>query len=97
LLSTPAVKEFVVEGSNYTFVPSQITVKLGDTVRVIFKNSDGLHDWRLDEFNAATKKIQGGQSETIEFVANKAGTFEYYCSVGNHRQMGMKGTLMVTP
>ncbi|MEY4731380.1 MAG: hypothetical protein RL681_326, partial [Candidatus Parcubacteria bacterium] len=48
-------------------------------------------------FNAATKVLTDGQSETIEFVANKAGTFEYYCSVGSHRQMGMKGTLTVTP
>ncbi len=94
--SAAAVKEFVVEGSNFTFSPNQITVEKGDRVRIVFNNKDGRHDWRLDEFDAATKVIMGGQSETIEFIAETAGTFEYYCSVGSHRQMGMKGTLTVT-
>jgi plastocyanin len=34
-------------------------------------------------------------STFIEFVANKKGKFEYYCSVGEHRAMGMKGNLVV--
>lgn len=89
------VKEFTVTGSNFKFSPTEMKVKQGDTVRVIFKNSGGAHDWKLDEFNAATKMLQSGQEETIEFVANKTGTFEYYCSVGTHRQMGMKGNLIV--
>ena len=59
-------------------------------------NQQGQHDWRLDEFNAATKVLKTGEEETIEFIANKTGQFEYYCSVGTHRQMGMKGTLTVT-
>ncbi len=89
------VKSFTVTGSNFSFTPSTMTVNKGDRVRVTFVNSNGMHDWRLDEFNAKTNGIQGGQSETIEFVADKTGTFEYYCSVGTHRQMGMKGTLTV--
>ena len=54
-----------------------------------------MHDWVLDEFNAKTKVIQGGQTDTVEFTASKAGTFEYYCSVGQHRQMGMVGKFIV--
>ncbi len=95
--ASAAVKTFTVEGKNFSFSPAAITVKKGDTVKIIFKNSGGTHDWVLDEFNAKTQKIGSGESETIEFVADKAGTFEYYCSVGNHRAMGMKGTLTVTP
>ncbi len=94
--SAPTVKEFTVEGGKFYFAPNTLTVKKGDTVRVTFKNKDGFHDFVIDEFNARTKQINGGQEETIEFVADKAGTFEYYCSVGTHRQMGMKGTLTVT-
>jgi plastocyanin len=93
--TTGTVKDFTVTGSNFKFNPATMTVKQGDTVRVTFINSGGTHDWRIDEFNAGTKVIQGGQQETIQFVADKKGSFEYYCSVGNHRQMGMKGTLVV--
>ncbi len=93
--SASAVKSFTVVGSNFSFTPNQLTVNKGDTVKITFKNSDGNHNWVLDEFNARTNVISGGQEQTIQFVADKTGTFEYYCSVGTHRQMGMKGTLTV--
>jgi len=89
------VKEFTVTGSNFSFDPKTITVKKGDTVKVTFKNQDGFHDFVIDEFNVATKQIQGGQEEVVEFVADQAGSFEYYCSVGQHRANGMFGTLVV--
>ena len=90
------VKEFTVEGGNFAFTPSTMTVKKGDTVRITFKNMEGFHDFVIDEFDVKTQQIQGGTEETVEFVADEAGTFEYYCSVGKHREMGMKGTLTVT-
>lgn len=93
---TPAsVKEFSVEGGMFYFTPKTMTVNKGDTVRITFTNKEGTHDWKLDEFNAATKVLKAGESQTIEFVASTSGSFEYYCSVGTHRQMGMKGTLIV--
>ncbi|MCI0565693.1 plastocyanin/azurin family copper-binding protein [bacterium] len=55
----------------------------------------GVHDWKIDEFNAATKKNHSDETDAIEFVADKTGTFEYYCSVGDHRTRGMKGILVV--
>lgn len=89
------VVEFTVEGKNFAFMPSTLSVKKGDTVKITFKNTGGFHDLVIDEFNVRTKQIQTGE-ETVEFVADKAGSFEYYCSVGEHRTMGMKGTLTVT-
>ena len=95
MMPDAGVKEFKVTGSNFNYDVSEIKVKQGDKVRITFMNADGMHDWKLDEFNAATQIIQGGKQETIEFVASKKGTFEYYCSVGQHRAMGMKGNLIV--
>src|SRR3989344_7157827 len=79
------VKEFTVEGSPFKFVPNVIKVKKGDTVRVTFKNVTGNHDFVIDEFEVQTNQIGEGEEEEVEFVADKVGTFEYYCSVGNHR------------
>ena len=87
-----AEKDFTVEGSNYKFAPSTLTV---NKVKITFKNSGGFHDFVLDEFGVKTKVIPSGQSATVEFTADKTGTFDYYCSVGNHRAMGMQGTLTV--
>lgn len=89
------VVSFTVEGHSFAFSPSTMTAKKGDTVRVTFKNTGGFHDFTLDEFSAQTKQTNTGESTTVEFVADKAGTFKYYCSVGNHRQQGMEGVFVV--
>jgi plastocyanin len=82
-------------GHNFAFDQKEIRVKQGDTVVVNFTSTDGFHDFKVDEFNAATARVSTGQTSSVTFVADKAGTFEYYCSVGSHRAMGMVGKLIV--
>ncbi len=96
--AVPPVKkvvEFTVTGKGFLFDPKEIKVKKGDTVRITFVNAEGFHDWKLEGYNVGTKQIAAGKTEVVEFTADKAGTFEYYCSVGQHRQNGMKGNLIV--
>lgn len=93
--STGEVKSFTVTSSSFKFSPTEIRVKEGDRVKVTLNNTNGFHDFVVDEFNARTRQINGAGTDTVEFVANKKGTFEYYCSVGNHRQMGMVGKIVV--
>jgi plastocyanin len=92
---TQSVKEFLVTGENFSFKPNLITVKKGDKVKITFKNTAGFHDFVIDEYGASTKQTQAPTTEVLEFTADKIGTFEYYCSVGSHRTMGMVGTLKV--
>ncbi len=89
------VKTFTLTAKNFSFDPAEIKVKKGDKVKIILNNVEGFHDWVVDEFNASTKRIQGPSSDTVEFIADKTGIFEYYCSIGEHRAMGMKGNLIV--
>jgi plastocyanin len=89
------VKEFTITGKNFSFMPNLIKVKKGDRVRITFNNTEGFHDFVIDEFGAATKQAKSPDTEVLEFVADKTGSFEFYCSVGSHRAMGMKGTLVV--
>jgi plastocyanin len=91
----PYAKVFTVKGVNYGYDVKEIKVKEGDTVTINFISSDGFHDWVVDEFDAATKKVQPGVPTSVTFVADKKGTFEYYCSVGQHRVHGMVGNLIV--
>ncbi|MBI3232249.1 MAG: cupredoxin domain-containing protein [Candidatus Doudnabacteria bacterium] len=89
------VKTFTVEAKNFSFSPSEIKVKKGVRVKIILNNTQGFHDWVLDEFDAKTKQVMGPATAEAEFIASKTGRFEYYCSVGQHREMGMKGNLVV--
>ena len=92
---TEVVKEFSVDAVPFSFSPSTMSVNKGDTVKITVKNVNGTHDFKIDEFNISTRTLNTGETQTITFVADKAGTFEYYCSIGNHRTMGMVGTLTV--
>src|SRR3989344_2957339 len=49
-------------------------------------NETQVGDDRTVEFTAKTK--------TVEFTVDALGEFEYYCSVGQHRQNGQVGTLI---
>jgi plastocyanin len=89
------VKTFTVDAQNFSFSMKEIKVKKGDRVKIVLVNKGGFHDWVVDEFNAKTKQIGAGSTDTIEFTADKVGTFQFYCSVGNHRAMGMVGNLIV--
>ena len=90
-----STKEFTIDSFSFGYSMDEIRVNEGDTVTITLTNSDGFHDWVVDEFDAATETIREGETTTVTFVAREAGTYEYYCSVGNHRAQGMVGTLVV--
>lgn len=90
-------RTFDITGTNYEFDVTEMRVTEGDTVTVNFESAEGFHDWVVDEFNAATEQVRPGTPTSVTFVADEAGTFEYYCSVGSHRELGMVGTLIVEP
>ena len=94
-MSGPGVKEISVTNKGLAYDVKEIKVRAGDTLRITYTNGGGFHDLVFDDFNVATNKIGFGKSETIEFSVLQAGEYEYYCSVGNHRAMGMWGTLYV--
>lgn len=84
-----------IDASNFAFSKKEIRVKKGDTVKIILNNTQGMHDFVIDEFSVKTPVLSLGKTADVTFTANQAGTFEYYCSVGSHRQMGMVGKLIV--
>lgn len=58
---------------------------------------DASHDFVVERDGAdvaATQVLQPGQSETLT-VDLEPGTYVFYCSVGNHRAMGMEITVTV--
>lgn len=93
--SQSVVKTFTIVGANFSFTPNQITVNKGDTVKIIFQDSDGHHNLSIDGYNVQTQTIDSGQTSEITFIADKTGSFQYYCSVPTHKDRGMVGTLTV--
>lgn len=91
----PGEFTFHVKGGSFFYTPNMIKVKKGDKVKIVFENVGGMHNINIDEFNVKSETVQTDGTTTVEFTADKAGSFEYYCSVGQHRAMGQKGTLVI--
>lgn len=91
----PQLQEFEIEAGSFYYKPNVITVNKGDTVRIILNSADAMHDFNIDELGVDMEVVQSGQTATVEFTADEAGSFEFYCSVGQHRANGQVGTLVV--
>lgn len=95
-LAQEKVREISVAGSEFSFSPSKITLTKGERIRITFKNiGNSSHNLVVENLGVATKTIPGGATDSVEFVADKSGSFTFYCAVGNHRQLGMEGKLEV--
>ena len=89
------VKEFAITARQFVFEPNIIRVKVGDGVRLTLHNIDVEHGISIPAFNV-TIEPPVGVSQSTEFVAGRAGTFDFSCSVfcgSGHR--GMRGKLIV--
>lgn len=76
------------------FSLKEITVNKGDKVRISVNVTSGSHNFNIDEFGVAVA-TPTGKVTTVEFTANKAGEFVYYCGMPGHRAAGQWGTLKV--
>ena len=98
-LPTESIVEDVVtidmEAGSFYYTSKEIRVKKGQSVRINLSAKDMMHDFNIDELNVDGPVIKEGESTVIEFVASEVGSFEYYCSVGQHRANGQVGTLIV--
>lgn len=66
-----------------SFEPTKIEVNKGDKVTIYMTNieqtTDELHGFGLNEYNINVV-IDPGETKVIEFIADKAGVFPFYCT-----------------
>ncbi len=94
---TLAVATSGVYPLNPGFSPAALEAPAGALVNLTFENADpnpvAGHNWVLEGVDGAGTDVIGtGDATSITFTAPPAGEYAFYCSVGNHRQLGMEGT-----
>ena len=77
---TPETKVFELTAEKYKFEPSKITVNKGDKVVLKIKSKDTTHGITVSDFGQKRALINKDEVTTVEFVADKAGIFEYRCT-----------------
>jgi cytochrome c oxidase subunit 2 len=74
------VAEIDVEAYQYGWDPNPITVQEGQTVRLHITSSDVAHGIAIPEFGVS-ERLPPGTTKTVEFVADTAGEYRFYCNV----------------
>lgn len=85
-------KEITVDAKSFQFTPSDIQLHAGDTVKLTLQNSEGVHGLEIPDLNVNIKN-----GETATFTVDKAGKYDYNCSIqcgAGHDNM--TGTLTVS-
>ncbi|OGG04892.1 hypothetical protein A2Z33_06350 [Candidatus Gottesmanbacteria bacterium RBG_16_52_11] len=84
-----------VEAGSFYYKPNVIRAKIGVPVTIVLTAADAMHDFNIDELDVSIPVTKSGSSSTVTFTPDRTGEFEYYCSVGQHRQNGQVGKLIV--
>lgn len=78
--------------------PARLVVKQGQTVRLRILAEDVTHGFQLLHFGVNVGAIKTGTTKVVEFAADRAGEFPFYCSVRcSPLHMALMGTLVVEP
>ncbi len=92
---TASTKTVSILAKQWSFEPDTITVTQGDKVHLTITSKDVTHGFNIPEYNI-NEKINPGKTTEVEFVADKVGTFSFFCSVPCGKgHTGMTGQLIV--
>jgi len=83
---------YVVEAGGFYYAPEILTINMGDTV--IWENVQGFHDVVAYD-GSFTLDPCSGPCTIGEITFDTPGTYEYFCSIGNHEAQGMVATIIV--
>lgn len=90
--------EILLHENPLHIAPATLAYVQGDTINVVVRNVEtnaGVHDLKIEEYDAATPRLAPGLGSALAVSLDRAGTFEYYCTVPGHRDGGMRGFLTV--
>jgi cytochrome c oxidase subunit II len=91
----PNRREFTVTARNYNFSPNRLEVTQDDLIKLTVQSEDVAYSLTIDEYRLS-KRVPAGGSTTLEFRADRAGTFAFYSNLSNDaRHSQMRGSLVV--
>jgi plastocyanin len=87
-----------ISETDFRLDPSSLSIDRPGTVRFRVTN-DGktVHALEVEapDGEVETENIQPGKSATLVAELGESGSFVMYCPVGNHRELGMEGKVVV--
>ncbi|WP_051684274.1 cupredoxin domain-containing protein [Blastococcus sp. URHD0036] len=96
--ATDAVQTLAVTSVDFDFELDSTDLAAGDYTIELTNGGSATHDLVVErdgEDVAKTENVSPGQSSAVT-VTLEPGEYVFYCSIGNHRAMGMEVTVTVT-
>jgi plastocyanin len=97
-VTAPAGGSVRVAAKEYSFDPSTIVVRGAGTLRITLDNRGSLaHDIKVEKDGrviGGTPAFPAGEKRSAT-VRLASGTYDFLCTVDDHAELGMKGTLRV--
>jgi plastocyanin len=97
-VTAPANGSVRLTAKEYAFDPSTIVVRGAGSLRLTLDNEGSLaHNVKVEKDGrviGGTPSFPAGESRSAT-VRLASGTYDFVCTVGDHAELGMKGTLKV--
>jgi plastocyanin len=97
-VTVPSNATVRVVAKEYSFDPSRIVVRGPGIVRFTLENDGSLaHNLKLSRDGrevGGTPAFSSGQKKSVRLTLSR-GDYDFVCTVGDHEELGMKGTLSV--
>lgn len=87
-----------VSETDFKIDPADPTVKAGTVTFEVSNDGATTHTLEVEGPDGETElepELAPGDEGTLEVDLSKPGTYEWYCPVGNHRDLGMEGEITV--
>lgn len=93
----PNRREFTITARDFRFTPDRIEVMQDDLVKLTVRSEDIAYSLTIDDYRVS-RRIPAGGSTTLEFRADRAGTFPFYSNLtSDPRHAQARGSLVVSP
>jgi heme/copper-type cytochrome/quinol oxidase subunit 2 len=93
----PNRRDFTLNARDYRFSPDRLEVSQDDLVKLTIRSDDIAYSVTIDEYRIS-KRVPAGGETTLEFRADRPGTFPFYSNLTtDSRHAAMRGQLVVRP
>ena len=84
-----------ITAENWEFSPASIVIKKGEKVALRLTSTQGRHGFEVSDLGI-NQEIAEGQTATVAFPTDRAGTFAFRCSIPcGEGHKDMVGTIVV--
>ncbi len=76
----PARRDVTIAAKDFRFSPDRLNVTQDELVRLTVRSDDIAYSFNIDEYRVS-RRVPAGGSVTVEFHADRAGTFPFYSNL----------------